>query len=103
MFSTLPASGGGGGGGGGGDEWQQFADDQGYPFWYNPSTDVSTYDDPNGGPPEAPAPEPVSPSWASETGSGDGVVVPSKASSMASGMPAVPPMPTRSAYAPGPT
>ena len=74
MFSTLPAS--GGGGGGGGDEWQQFADDQGYPYWYNPGTEVSTYDDPyDGGPRAAAAPEPLSPSW---------VVVPSKP-------PAVPP------------
>mmetsp|Transcript_7644 Transcript_7644/g.22079 ORF Transcript_7644/g.22079 Transcript_7644/m.22079 type:complete len:1139 (-) Transcript_7644:33-3449(-) len=30
-------------------EWYQYTDENGYPYWYNVNTGVSTYDDPNAG------------------------------------------------------
>ena len=34
-------------GGAAGREWQEFADDEGWPYWYNTSTGESTYENPS--------------------------------------------------------
>ena len=48
-YSAPPdddGGGGGGGGGGGADEWTEYADDDGVPYWYNSRTQASVWECP---------------------------------------------------------